>query len=74
VLLNLEKWMEKKENGIKNYELFRTSRGSSPIYRIEPETAPFDVAPLFGYIFAKNRLWAGQYSFMVVAIDSAGQV
>ena len=51
----------------------RTSRGA-PIYRVEPESAPFDVAPLLGDLFPKNRLGPGRYSFRVVAIDSTGQV
>ncbi|KAI3422308.1 Hmr-1p [Globodera pallida] len=50
----------------------KTSRGT-PIYRVEPESAPFDVAPLFGDVFAKNRLEAGRYAFRVIAMDSAGQ-
>lgn len=44
------------------------------MYRIEPETAPFDIGPLYGDIFAKNSLSNGRYVFEVVAIDSLAQV
>ncbi|KAL3113055.1 hypothetical protein niasHT_013520 [Heterodera trifolii] len=50
----------------------KTSRGM-PIFRVEPESSPFDVAPLFGDIFARERLDSGRYVFRVVAVDSASQ-
>lgn len=43
------------------------------MYRVEPESAPFEVAPFFGDIFSKNPLAVGRYVFDVVAIDSAAQ-
>lgn len=44
------------------------------MYRIEPETHPFDIAPLYGDVFAKRPLSNGRYVFEVVAIDSLAQV
>jgi hypothetical protein len=44
------------------------------MYRIEPESAPFDVAPIIGDVFAKRDLPNGRYSFRVLAMDSSGQV
>ncbi|KAH7724121.1 CRE-HMR-1 protein [Aphelenchoides avenae] len=50
----------------------RTSVGV-PTYRIEPESVPFDVAPLRGDVFALQNLESGRYEFDVVAIDSRAQ-
>ncbi|KAH7697818.1 hypothetical protein AAVH_35095, partial [Aphelenchoides avenae] len=44
-----------------------------PTYRIEPESVPFDVAPLRGDVFALQNLESGRYEFDVVAIDSRAQ-
>ncbi|KAI1722266.1 cadherin domain-containing protein [Ditylenchus destructor] len=50
----------------------KTSKGVST-YRIEPESSPFEVAPIFGDVFPTKPLPNGRYVFEVVAMDSLGQ-
>uniref|UniRef100_A0A915E4Z3 Cadherin domain-containing protein n=1 Tax=Ditylenchus dipsaci TaxID=166011 RepID=A0A915E4Z3_9BILA len=50
----------------------KTAKGV-PMYHVEPESSPFDVAPLFGDVFSKTHLPSGHYIFDVVAIDSMAQ-
>uniref|UniRef100_A0A915AWG2 Cadherin domain-containing protein n=1 Tax=Parascaris univalens TaxID=6257 RepID=A0A915AWG2_PARUN len=43
------------------------------VYRVEPETIPFDVSPFSGDVFSRRGLANGQYAFDVVATDHLGQ-
>lgn len=44
------------------------------VYRVEPETSPFDVTPLSGDVFSRYNILNGRYHFDIVATDSFGQV
>lgn len=44
------------------------------VYRIEPETVPFDIAPFSGDLFAQQNIKQGRYEFEVIAEDSDRQV
>ncbi|VDN56531.1 unnamed protein product [Dracunculus medinensis] len=43
------------------------------VYRVEPETSPFDVTPLSGDVFSRYNILNGRYHFDIVATDSFGQ-
>jgi hypothetical protein len=43
------------------------------VYRLEPESVPFDISPFAGDIFAQESLKNGRYEFEVVAEDSDQQ-
>ena len=53
--------------------IFRTTRGAV-VYRLEPESVPFDVAPFSGDVFSQQHISQGRFIFEVVAKDAIGQV